>query len=114
MPRKPKLYPQPLRVEAMSTGLPVYADDPMVDDFSGEPLQRLRPPAEPKAIPSADVVLRKAREAKGQEARAILTAAGIAVPAGLHSSAASEPAGPRRDTQTRLRISLKRKDWRRI
>ena len=104
MPRKPKLYPQPLRVEAMSTGLPLYMGEPIVDDFTEEPITPVLV-GEAKVLPSAQDLIDDANRAKVAKAKLTLERVGILKP--TVSAATPTP-------RTRLVISLKPKDWRRI
>ena len=104
MARKPKLYPQPLRVEAMSTGLPLYVGEPIVDDFTGEAIKPVLV-GEPKVLPSAQDLIDEANRAKVAKAKLTLERVGILKP----TVSASTPS-----SRTRLVIKFKPKDWRRI
>ena len=104
MARTPKLYPQPLRVEAMSTGLPVYVGEPMRDDFTQEVIEPVLV-GEPKVLPSAQDLIDDANRAKVAKAKLTLERVGILKSVGTPSAV---------PTRTRLVIKLKPKDWRRI
>ncbi len=101
MPRKSSLGPPILRIEGLSDGI----DHSLRDDFTGE----LWPQPEAKVPVAAQEVIDAHNRAKAKAAEGLLQSVGILPVA----------EGPRRDTvaeltRTRLVITLKRKDWRRI
>jgi hypothetical protein len=91
-----------LKVESMSTGMPIDMNGPMTDDFTGEPITPVT-----KAMPvppSAQSVIDQRNRAKAKASHKLLQSMGI-LPRPQTAQVTQSP---------RLVIKLKPKDWRRI
>jgi hypothetical protein len=107
MPHKPYVI---LAAESLSTGLPIDLDGPMVDDFTGEPIQRLWPDAKPKQLAMPLELDQQRHREKSETNQLILQAAGIVLKPPKPQP--PQPTIPKGRT-TRL-VAVIHKPWRRI
>lgn len=91
-------------VQGLSNGQVIDMAGPMTDDFTGEPIPSVKPKVMP-VPPSAQSVIDAKNVAKAEGKRKLLQSVGI-LPVAI-------PQAPKAGTP-RLRITLKRSDWRRI